>query len=766
LKNKHLLAALIGAASFLLYSNTIPNFLNIDDELIYDNRILSDYGFSALQKIFTEPYYKDAAGNVYEYRPMVLVSFLMEFMLFGKNPHVSHAVNVIIFSGTCVLLFYLLLTLLRNYENALRISLLASLLFATHTIHTEAVASIKNRDEVLSLLFAVAGWLFALRFVDSKKAVAYIFFLIFFTAGLFSKQTSITFGILIPVSIILFREVTVRQLWLLILPMTLINTFFSPVYLLYKKVLLFAGQMIFLLMFYYAMAQRQELIAFFTSLLRKIKVFPAEILSQIKNKGAAGIQRKNTFTRYGINIRVSVGLLIMVVAMIATGILLSGRGDKTRFDIKDMLHDFRELWVTPALQKPAPAVVPIAGRKLNFVEVPLLFVNSTNVKTATSIYVMGQYLRLMFIPHPLGFYYGYGQIPLYDFSQIKVWACLLVYISLFSLMIYLLVRKRHLIGAFGILFFLVSVFPLSNLITPIAGIMAERLAYTPSLGYCIALSYLLTYPALERCSKMLMWNRSALLKASNIFFACLVAIYSYATVRRNALWKDSLTLMKSDIEYLQISARANHLFAAHLAYKASRDGRSYLPANQKLLQEAVFHFKKALEIYPEFPFAWFDLAKAYLLLGDTKNAEDAYYHSTRVDSTFAPAWFELGVLLSSTGKGSEAENAYREAIKRDSSLTEAYLNLSYTYFLQGKYSESLEISRTALRHGANPYDIYVNMGRVYIQQQDLQNAVLYLEKAVAINSSDKSLLEMLATLHQRLGNSVKAAYYHQLAISD
>ena len=85
-------------------------------------------------------------------------------------------------------------------------------------MHTEVVASIKNRDEILSLLFGLLSWLFALRFVDSRNIAFYLLYILFFVAGLFSKQTSIAFAILIPVSIIMFRQVAFQILAKALLP--------------------------------------------------------------------------------------------------------------------------------------------------------------------------------------------------------------------------------------------------------------------------------------------------------------------------------------------------------------------------------------------------------------------------------------------------------------------------------------------------------------------------------------------------------------------
>src|SRR4051812_28179847 len=152
---------LIFAFSFLLYFNSVFNDYNMDDELVTQNHRLTSKGISAIPEIFSSPYYEDKSGYRYEYRPMVLVTFAIEHSLFGDHAGVSHFINVLLYSLLCCLLFRVLRKLFKNYN--ILFPLLITLLFAAHPVHTEVVASIKNRDEILSLLFGLLSLDFALR---------------------------------------------------------------------------------------------------------------------------------------------------------------------------------------------------------------------------------------------------------------------------------------------------------------------------------------------------------------------------------------------------------------------------------------------------------------------------------------------------------------------------------------------------------------------------------------------------------------------------
>ena len=162
-QRKYFFEGLIFVFSFVLYANSIGNNYNMDDELVTINHRLTSKGISSIPEIFSSPYYQDASGYSYEYRPIVLVTFAIEYQFFGDNAHVSHFINVLLYSLMCVILLKVLTLLL--YEYSVYFSVAISLLFAAHTAHTEVVSSIKNRDEILGLIFSLLAFLSAIRYI-------------------------------------------------------------------------------------------------------------------------------------------------------------------------------------------------------------------------------------------------------------------------------------------------------------------------------------------------------------------------------------------------------------------------------------------------------------------------------------------------------------------------------------------------------------------------------------------------------------------------
>lgn len=201
---------LLGVFAALLYFNTVSNSYNLDDELVtttdpaYPHRLTSK-GFEGLTAIFTEPYYKDDQGYAYDYRPITLFTFWLENNLLSTSPAVSHTINALLYGLLCALLGVVLAGLLANYNSLLWIVIVA--LFIAHPIHTEVVASIKNRDEILSVIFSL-GALYYLSKVRAKQHyVPFLFSIGLMVLALLTKTTIIFFALLTPLVLILFAAV-------------------------------------------------------------------------------------------------------------------------------------------------------------------------------------------------------------------------------------------------------------------------------------------------------------------------------------------------------------------------------------------------------------------------------------------------------------------------------------------------------------------------------------------------------------------------------
>lgn len=192
--------------AFLLFANAIPNGYNLDDELVTRDHRFTSHGISAIPEILSSSYYEDNMGYAYEYRPVVLISFAIEHDIFGEYAPVSHFINVLLYALACGLLYKVLRRLLMAYPDYVSFAIAA--LFAAHTAHTEIVASIKNRDEILALIFALLTLDVAIYIARSGKAWLSVACAALFTVALMSKTSILSMVLIIPLGLLFFTDAT------------------------------------------------------------------------------------------------------------------------------------------------------------------------------------------------------------------------------------------------------------------------------------------------------------------------------------------------------------------------------------------------------------------------------------------------------------------------------------------------------------------------------------------------------------------------------
>ncbi len=192
------LSILLGIIACILYFNTTKNGFALDDfSVIRDNKIVTK-GISAIGEIFATPYRRGWFVTTNDlYRPLSLAMFATEYQLSGGTPGLHHFMNVVVFALGVVVLFVFLNKLLG--EKRMVVSFIAAFLFAVHPIHTEVVANIKSRDELLCFLFAFLSLYQFAKYVEDKGVAKNLLLGgLCYLLSLLSKETTITFLFVIP----------------------------------------------------------------------------------------------------------------------------------------------------------------------------------------------------------------------------------------------------------------------------------------------------------------------------------------------------------------------------------------------------------------------------------------------------------------------------------------------------------------------------------------------------------------------------------------
>ncbi|MDF1697077.1 MAG: tetratricopeptide repeat protein [Saprospiraceae bacterium] len=201
----------------LLYVNTVFYDYTQDDAIVIYDNMFTEKGFEGIPGHLkndtfygffkTEGKAKLVSGG--RYRPLTPIMFSIENAIFGEAPFAKHLINILLYGLLCILIYKTLILLFLpslGGQNGFHLFVfLAALLFTAHPIHTEAVANIKGRDEIMSMMGAVLGLYYAFKYIDSPKTKFLLFAGIAYFLGLMSKETTITYLAVIPLAAYYFR---------------------------------------------------------------------------------------------------------------------------------------------------------------------------------------------------------------------------------------------------------------------------------------------------------------------------------------------------------------------------------------------------------------------------------------------------------------------------------------------------------------------------------------------------------------------------------
>ncbi|MEA3445789.1 MAG: tetratricopeptide repeat protein [Bacteroidota bacterium] len=198
--------------AFILYGNSIMNNFVLDDlPLIVEQRFVQQ-GVDGIDDLLSTNYWSGSQQNLGYYRPLSQISFALEVEVFGNNPHVMHFFNVLLYALTGLFLFLFLNSVFRG---KILFALFVSLLFIAHPVHTEVIANIKSRDEILAFLNSILAFWFIWKYTGHKRLHMLILSWLFYFLALMSKETAITSLAVIPLLLWFFsNQNNKRIVWL------------------------------------------------------------------------------------------------------------------------------------------------------------------------------------------------------------------------------------------------------------------------------------------------------------------------------------------------------------------------------------------------------------------------------------------------------------------------------------------------------------------------------------------------------------------------
>ncbi len=203
-------ALILLVLGFTLYSNTIPHAYVMDDYGVLRDNFLVKRGIQGIGTILQTPY-RYGTGNLSDnlYRPLSQVMFAVEWELSPGNPVLSHFLNVLFYAISGMLLFMIFRRIVPG--RGVFPAFLASLLWVFHPAHSEVVANIKSRDEIMAALFLFLSVLFFLAYLRENRPICLAGAMIGLLLALFSKESAAAFLLIFPMLGWYFSRAAVKQ---------------------------------------------------------------------------------------------------------------------------------------------------------------------------------------------------------------------------------------------------------------------------------------------------------------------------------------------------------------------------------------------------------------------------------------------------------------------------------------------------------------------------------------------------------------------------
>ncbi|XP_057179852.1 protein O-mannosyl-transferase TMTC1 isoform X2 [Triplophysa rosa] len=299
----------------------------------------------------------------------------------------------------------------------------------------------------------------------------------------------------------------------------------------------------------------------------------------------------------------------------------------------------------------------------------------------------------------------------------------------------------------GVLFLVFPFIPASNLFFRVGFVVAERVLYMPSMGYCVLVVHGLNrlYSVVSR------WGAAAL----TVSVLVVLLLLSWKTVQQNEIWLSREALFRSGIQTLPHNAKVHYNYANFLKDR----GRN---------QEAIHHYKSALGLYPRHASALNNLGT---LTHQAEEAEMYYRKALDINPQHNRALFNLGNLLKSQGKEEEAERMLQESIWFGPHFADAYSSLASLYAdqvslspSQGRSKEANEIYTKGIENCPESSDLHNNYGVFLVDTGHGDRAAFHYQEAVRLKPAHYVAMVNLGRLLRSSNDNEEAELWYKRAL--
>ncbi|XP_071084993.1 protein O-mannosyl-transferase TMTC4-like [Haliotis cracherodii] len=181
--------------------------------------------------------------------------------------------------------------------------------------------------------------------------------------------------------------------------------------------------------------------------------------------------------------------------------------------------------------------------------------------------------------------------------------------------------------------------------------------------------------------------------------------------------------------------------------------RGDLSEAEKLLEEAV-------NVRSDFSPAWTNLGIVQAALKKNESAEASYLEAVRLENEHSNAHLNLGNLYRDTGRNEEALSAWRTAVGYTPTFANAWRNIVLLLYQLGRQNEAITAGQQALEVVKNDSTLMLILANIYIQMHQYSQSERLLLDAIKIDQQNAMLYNNLGVLYQQWGKTdqAKAVY--------
>ncbi|XP_046569570.1 protein O-mannosyl-transferase TMTC4-like [Haliotis rubra] len=311
--------------------------------------------------------------------------------------------------------------------------------------------------------------------------------------------------------------------------------------------------------------------------------------------------------------------------------------------------------------------------------------------------------------------------------------------------------------------------PASNLFFRVGFVIAERILYLSCAGFCM----LVVLGARQICFHF----HSTYKQRVAVGLTFLVVIFALRSIQRNNDWKTRLSLFTSGDKVCPRNAKIqfglggyheeiNNTDYAITKYRLAIElnpleakamlNLAIILRRQGDVSEAKQLLEKSISINSRRADTWMNLAVVQAELNMTDLSEASFLESIRQNDTCSDCFFNLGNLYRDTGRSTEALTAWENATHLWPSYTAAWKNTLLLLADLKKYDKAIEVGKEALKALPKETDLMFNLANTYIMVDKFQESEDLFLAGLQIDPHSAKFHHNLGVLYHRWGKTEKA----------